>query len=152
MNRRALLIAIPAVALAGCTASQLAQWQTDAKLLDAGLQGVVPILQKGGIVIPAAVPGYLGMLDGAVQSILGAASASAAQAPVVQAAKAVNALVGVLSAIPVLPPVVTAALLAAQVLLPIIEQAVGINVVGAAPSDVSPDMARAMLMAVAGAK
>lgn len=131
--------------LAGCTAPQLAQFQTDTNLINAGLQGILPILQKGGIAVPAALSGYLSALASAAQAVLGAATASAAQSPVSQVAAAVNAIVGVLAGLSLVSPPVTALLLAAQVLLPIIETAVGIKVVGAPAGAMSPDAARLIL-------
>jgi hypothetical protein len=59
----------------------------------------------------------------------------------------VNAIVAAAATIPALPPVVTVALSAAQVLLPVIEADVNLLVTSAVRSPMSADVAREILKA-----
>ena len=106
--------------------------------------------------VTAAIPGglppnvsqALGDLVSLSQALSSVQSATSAQPTVAQVAKDVNTIVNALSVLPLPPPAPTI-LLAASVLLPVIEGAVGVAVpstAAAAPGAMNPADARMHLM------
>lgn len=151
MNRRTLLVAAALLPVVGCaqinlTPSSLA---SDAALIVNGINTVAKNY-AAGFGLPANTVNQIQVWAAAASkaaSDISATISTASSLTNVQAiATALNGIVGVLATVPVLPPVVTAALTAAQVLLPVIESLVGITVpAGAAPAGMTPDAARAYL-------
>ena len=151
MNRRTLLVAAALLPVAGCaqinlTPSSLA---SDAALIVNGINTVAKNY-AAGFGLPAntvnQIQGWAAAASKAASDISATISTASSLTNVQAIATALNGIVGVLATVPVLPPVVTAALTAAQVLLPVIESLVGITVpAGAAPAGMTPDAARAYL-------
>lgn len=153
MNRRHLLIATPALLLAGCVTGNtaLATVAQDVATIASGLLGVLPNLPAN--IIPSATMAAVGAAVADLQSLASqvssAASTTAAQPIVKQVETDVNTIVNALAAFPIPAPFSTA-IQAAAVLLPIIEVAVGFVVpASAVRGAMTPDQARAALKAVA---
>jgi hypothetical protein len=167
LSRRTLLrgtaAAVPATLLAGCGlsiggtsgATILATVQTDARNLVAGLTGALPALQA---VISAStyatVAADLQKAGLYVDQLANLSNLTAAQSPVLFIANAISDALTVATKIP-LPANITVILTAAQVLLPIIESAVGLSSApapSALQSMMSADEARAILKKAAAGK
>ena len=152
MNRRNALLALwgAAVTLTGCAGGSNvpANVATDAGLIASGLAGAF----KSVAAVPGAVVTALSDLASAAQALASADTTAAAQ-PLVQRIEAdVNAVVAAVAALP-LPANVSTAITAAQVLLAVIEA--GVNLVvsaSAAPAAMTPEEARLVLAALAGAR
>ncbi|MGH6714580.1 MAG: hypothetical protein ACREDC_00150 [Bradyrhizobium sp.] len=155
LSRRALFgaTAIAALALAGCAngSPTLATVAVDVKTIANGLSGALANLPPG--TVPASkspiVQAALADLAVVAAGISSADSAAAAQPMILRVETDVNAVVGILSSMP-LPAPLPAVFQAAMVLLPVVEAGVGMAVpVGAAPSRMSPSEARAVLAGAA---
>lgn len=155
--QRGLMLACAPIALAGCAtltgrtaATIAAQVVSDAQTIATGLSGVLPALTALRT-IPAATASSVSTLlseaIGVAKSISSGMTASAAQPLVKQIEGDVNAAVQALAVLP-LPPSIESVLLAAQVLLPVVESAVGLAVpAGAVKGGMTPAQARAVLKA-----
>lgn len=162
MNRflRPMMFVVPGLMLVAACATQTpgttpvattpATVVSDVNTIAAALQAELPAL--------SAIPGVnVGSVSSAIADVQKAASAvtaamalTSSQSSVNQIAADVSALVG---AIPpgVLPPNVQTVITAAQVLLPVVELAVGLAApAGATPTSMTADQARAVLKAAAG--
>jgi len=132
------------------TAQALAQQTvTDLALIDNGLTALSPLLTTSGV--PAAtlatVQADLVTADTFAKAAETATTTAAAQQPVQQAETYLNTALGLVSGLP-LPPKVAGIVTALNVLMPVIETAVGIvtNAVGAGGE--TPDEARAVLAGI----
>lgn len=143
------------LALVGCTNGTLnnqavATVAQDVAIIANGLKGALPALGTAGA-IPAdklgAISQAIANLQTVSVTIAAAASTSAALPDVQQVEADVNAIVAALVGVPGLPQNVTLALVAAQVLLPVVETAVGM-IVPPSPKAyaMTPNEARAILI------
>lgn len=157
LSRRAALggVSMGAVALlagcAGLTASQVTQKiVTDIDLVANGLAKTIPTIQG----LPSQyqpkvnkIVTDIGYIRGLTKSISSSMSATAAQPVVSQIVNDVNAVLSAAAALP-LPAPISTILLAASVLLPVIEVGVGLPVTASAPkTSMTPVEARAILRA-----
>lgn len=124
----------------------------DVAIIANGLQGTIPALNAAGVIPAEKVAGVsqaIANLQALSSALATTASLSAAQPIVQQVELDVNAIVSALVGIKGLPQNVTLALVAAQVLLPVVETAVGM-VISTPPKAVhyamSPNEARAILI------
>lgn len=164
VTRRALLgsAAIAPIALAGCAelrggslpSAKLAQVLSDVRDIASGLVGVLPSL--GSIQgIPASVVATAGDYIVKIKDVSGqlasVTTASAAQPLVKQLESLVNALLAAVTPFVAGIPTVGAIFAAANVLLPVIETAVGLIVPAQAPAmaGMTPAEARLILRAAA---
>lgn len=158
ISRRCLMVSaaalVPVLAVIGCAGTQanIAQWAQDAQTIDAGLKGALTNLGTMNVdgmtpALATKINGYLTQLDTLAAQIQAASNATVAQPTAQQIAQIVNAIVAALAGLP-LPPAVSGAVIAASVLAPAIETAVGLTVAPAA-SRMSPDEARRTLRAAA---
>lgn len=131
LSRRRLLTYAPVVVvgLSGCTAAQInaavQQAASDALTIANGLTG---LLTQLGNYAPASVVALAGSIIAKIQAVataMTAASQSGATSLVNELESLLNALVSALAGLPGLPSIVTDALNAASILLPIIEGALG---------------------------
>jgi hypothetical protein len=154
MNRRTLLanssivaIGLTAVGIVGCagltTNQVLSQAAADANAIAQGLKNILPQIGALAGVSPATVA-TVGQAIADIQTvaaaITGATTAGAAQPSVVQLETDLNAIVAALASLTVIPPPISTALMAASILLPLIETAVGMVV----PAQASLAMAKAV--------
>ena len=161
MQRRRLFTLAPvgaALALAGCGASvstaTVATLAADVDAVAGGLAAIVPQITSLAGLPPQTVASLIAALAG-VQSA--AAKIKAANDPTGSAtvdavkmfAGAVNAIVQAAAAIPIIPEPVHLGLLAASVLLPVIEGLAGIVAAPAGPGAMPPDAARLILVGLA---
>lgn len=168
MRRRRLLALTPAaaIALAGCaggapgapSAQNVAVAIQDVGLIATGLGNALP--QLAALNVPGLTPQVLATcktallgIQACAQAIKGATTPEAAQPTVAQVETYLNAIVGALAGLP-LPPPINTALLAATILLPLIEAAVNMAVppsttlpAPAATPAMTPDQARGVLNA-----
>lgn len=156
VSRREMLGLIAAVPLAGCagsttTANTIAQQVvSDVGLIATGLQAALPGLTTTAGVSATAVSkvsGYVTQLQSLASSVTTSLTTTSAQ-PVIQQ---IISVVGEIAAVagPALPPPWGTAILAAEVLLPVVASAVGIamastSAAAAAPA-MTPSMARTVL-------
>lgn len=153
MNRFALPFLAMLVALTACAGGQnLAQIASDAHMIAAGLQSVVGNPTIGAMIAPSdmsRVQAALADLSSVSATLADAPSASAAKPSVAQLVADTNVVVAATARLP-LPPPMPAVLQAANVLLPVLEAAVGLPVAAsAAANTMSPDSARLVLAATA---
>jgi hypothetical protein len=132
------------------TAQAIAQQTvTDLALIDNGLTALGPLLTTSGVPTAtlSSIQNDLTLADGFAKAAETATTTAAAQSPVSQAETYLNAALGALNGLP-LPPKVAGIVTALNVLMPVIETAVGIvtNAVGASAE--TPDEARAVLAGV----
>lgn len=157
LNRRMLLrtsaLALPAIGLAGCaslgitlTPAQVAQ---DAASIAGGLAQVVASLGTAAGLSStdiSTIAQWASTAQTAASGVASTLTASQALPFVSQIAVAVNTVVAILAKVTVLPAPIPTILAAAEVLLPVLESAVGIAVpAGAAPGGMSVAQARAVL-------
>jgi hypothetical protein len=156
--RRRRVLAIGSLAgllpLAACAGGQLPTPSigvvaNDVKIIATGLQGVMN--QLGALSVPGLTPQVLNTcqtslagLQTCAAAIANASSAVDAKPTVEQVEGYVNAFVGALAVLP-LPAPVNTALVAATILLPVIEAAVGLAISNAPPATMTPDQARSAL-------
>jgi hypothetical protein len=157
MSRRAFLGTTSTLVLgatvAACTSAQIQGVATavvsDADLIDTGLQGAFKTIASVSKIAPATVTAVntaLGDIDIAVKAVAGSLTNAAAQTPVQNLVAAVTALGAALTGVTV-PVSMQSALTAAETLLPIIAQAVGLAMTFAAPHNgMTPDAARKVLI------
>ena len=141
MNRRTVLLA--PLALAACNNpaqidTVLATVVADAQTIAGGLQGMLP--QLGALNLPGLTPAVMAIVGSAVADLQGVAtslqsvSAVASAQPLVQKIESyVNVIVSTLAALP-LPPPISTILVAASVLLPVLESTVGLIVNSLTPA------------------
>jgi hypothetical protein len=148
MNRRGFLTAIMVAAVAGCATSSgdvPATVASDAALIASGLAGAF----KNIPAVPSNVPAALADLATAAQALDAADTASAARPLVERIITDVAAVVTATAGMP-LPAPIAEALAAAQVLLPVIEAAVGMIANATAEHvGMTPGEARLILRAAA---
>lgn len=157
LSRRAALGGVSmaaVVALAGCagmTGTQLTQRiVTDINLVAGGLAKTLPTITG----MPAQYQPQVNkivkditLVQGLTKTISTSLTATAAKPVVTQIVQDVNAVISVGAALP-LPPPISTILLAASVLLPVIEAGVGLPVMAAAPkTKMTRAQARAILAA-----
>jgi hypothetical protein len=152
LSRRSLCLAVPLV-LAGCNGQapsgpSIAMVAQDVNLIAGGLSKALTQVQMLGV--PGLTPQILNTcqialtgVQGVAQSLAGVSSVQDAQPLIVRVEGYVNAIVDALAVLPLPPPVQTA-LLAATILLPVVEAAVNMAVPPAAAT-MTPDQARAAL-------
>ena len=156
MNRRKFLVAATALVSAsaglvacGVTPSQAAQ---DVASIAAAFQSSLP--QFSSVTgIDASKMGVIGTAVADLQKVAAAFSGAdnaTAQTLVGRIEADVNAVVGVAAALPLIPPPINMILMAATVLLPVIETAIGMVVkpqvaLRASAAQMSPDQARLIL-------
>jgi hypothetical protein len=150
----AVAVAGMLTACAGQNAAQVTQLAaTDAQTLAAGLQAELPAIES----VPGVSASTVSLVKVALSDLQTEAAALSTSLttteaqPVVQKIEAdVNAVVQAASGLPGIPPAVTSVLQAADVVLPIIEESVGLitNVVGS-PA-MGPAQALVILHAAAG--
>lgn len=166
MFRREFLTMTASVPLIGILAScagkspssTLAQVITDVGTIAAGLAGVLPSLAKVTGISQETINNinvWIADLQKAGTAIVSATTVAAAQPIVQQVETDVNAIVAALSGLP-LPSAIETVVLAASILLPVIETAVGLALPPSAPtarmaasSTMSVDQARLVLRASA---
>lgn len=157
MNRRTLLAGVSALAISGCAtfSANFARAADDVSTIAAGLQQVLNNPAVAGLVpvsIMEQANVWLVQLQQAAGSLKLAVTTGGAQDAVHQAEVLINAIVGALSKFP-LPAPIPQILLAATILLPIIEAAVGMLIKPTANvSSMSPEQARITLKAYAQKK
>jgi hypothetical protein len=132
------------------TAQAIAQQTvTDLTLIDNGLTALGPLLTTSGVPAAALATAQkdITLADAFANAAKVATTTAEAQGPVQQAETYLNAAFGALSTV-TLPPAPQKIVTALNVLLPVVEAAVGIvtNAVGASPE--TPDEARAVLAGV----
>jgi hypothetical protein len=159
-TRRTILYATPAfLAACGTTGTvDVTQAIADAGIITNGIAGVVQSLVTLGRISPAqqiSIAGYISTARIAQAQLSASASALNNVTNLQGVEDAINAALPILSAIPGLPPEITVGIVAAQVLLPIIEATIAqlLNKppkVSAARQAMSPDSARAVLLKAAG--
>lgn len=162
ISRRTLMTmtsSVALLALAGCSSmarSGLAkQVVDDVAAIAGGLQAVLGPLSTIVGISPSTLATVSNLVSGitAVAQQVSAATTTSAAQPLVQQIEAdVNAVVAALASLP-LPPQISMALMAAQVLLPLIEAAVNLVITPAPPkavaSGMTPNGARIYLKSIA---
>lgn len=131
------------------SSSNVAMVAQDVNLIAGGLSKAIAQLQVIGV--PGLTPQILNIcqtslagVQGVAQSLAGVSTVQDAQPLIVRVEGYVNAIVGALAVLPLPPPVQTA-LLAATILLPIVEAAVNLAVPPQPAPAMTPDAARAAL-------
>jgi len=163
MDRRHLLATAALLPLAACAPGQSASSVTpsqvvnDIGLIATGLTGALPALGLAGVSAStvATVGKYVSQISGLASSVSTALSTSAALPVVEQIGSVLQQILTVAG--PLLPPPWGAAVMAAEVLLPVIESGVGMLVNAATPAPtapaplitMTPDQARQFLASVA---
>lgn len=161
-TRRTALLG-PILILAGCTGItgtvDVSTAITDAGIVVNGVAGVYQSILTlyPGRVSAAQQASVAGYLDAARNGLAQLSSSATTLTGLQGVEDAVNAVLPIIAAIPGLPPEVTAGVLAAQVLLPIIEGVVAQlrgqpPKVAAARAGMSPERARETLRKAAGQK
>lgn len=147
VSRREVLGLIAAAPLAGCaagtstTANAIAsQVVTDVGLIATGLAGALPGLVGAGLSVStvAAVGGYVNQLQSLAGSVTTALTTTSAQPVIQQILSVVEEIAAVAG--PALPPPWGTAVLAAEVLLPVIASAVGIATAAGTTTAAAPAM------------
>lgn len=155
VSRREILGLLAVAPIAGCTASSTTTANTiaqqvvsDVGLIATGLQAALPgLTTTAGIsaTTVSKVGGYVSQLQSLASSVTTSLTTTSAQ-PVIQQ---VISVIGQIAAVagPALPPPWGTAILAAEVLLPVIASAVGIAMAStsAAAPAMTPSMARTVL-------
>ena len=157
MNRRSLLAGGAVIVLLGACSSTvnpnsvIAQVEADVVLIGNGLQAVLAEVSSLNL-LPATLittlQGYVTDIEAAAKALATAATNVAAQPVVQQVAAAVQAIVTLLAALP-LPPDIALAVQAAQVLIPIIEAAIGFLTTAPISIVMTPTEARLILAGMA---
>lgn len=163
VSRRSLMLGVTMLPLAAgaCATADVEKAERllkivvkNAKVIAGGLKGV--LAQLGALNVPGLTPAILAVVGTAVDGTIKVAgdleavtSLAAAQPLVEKIGTYVQTVVGALATLP-LPERVTTGLRAAAILLPVIETAVGLVANSAADPGMSPDQARAVLLAAAG--
>lgn len=155
LARRSLFAVVPFAALTACNgmppSQNIAVVAQDVQIIATGLSKT--LTQLSALNLPGLTPAVLDIAQTALaglqtvaKALAGVSTATDAQPLVVRVEGYVNAFVGAVSMLPVLPPEIRTALIAAQLLLPIIETAVNLAV---PPKTAAPtmtlDQARAAL-------
>jgi hypothetical protein len=138
------LVLLPAACSSMPTVVDVTTVSSDVNTIATGLAGALANIPG----VPVAVTNALTDLAKEAAAINSASTQAAQQTVVEQVEADVNAIVAAAATIPALPPVVTVALSAAQVLLPVIEADVNL-LVASAPvrAPMSADVAREILKA-----
>ena len=136
--------------LAACVngAVSLPTVATDADNIATGLAAAAKDLRDANVLSAAQLvqlDDALSAVQAAAAAVAQATSASAAQPEVEQLAAAVNAMVAAISEVPTLPAPVPEILAAANVMLPVLESAVGLPVPAAASAAMTPSEAERVL-------
>lgn len=146
----AALLFAPALAMFACSTTSvtaaLKQAASDANIIATAISNALPQLATVQGIPPDSLTkaaSFVVDIQRAAAAISAASTAADAQPSVQQLEAGFNALVGVLATLP-LPPQVATVIQAANVLLPVIEIAVGMAVTPKAGA-MSPDQARAVL-------
>ena len=164
MDRRHLLATAALLPLAACappgqsgSAVTPSQVVNDIGLIATGLTGALPALGLAGVSAStvATVGKYVSQISGLASSVSTALSTSAALPVVEQIGSVLQQILTVAG--PLLPPPWGTAVMAAEVLLPVIESGVGMLVNAATPAPtapaplitMTPDQARQFLASVA---
>lgn len=154
LARRSLFAAVPFAALTACNgmppSQNIAVVAQDVQIIATGLSKT--LTQLSALNLPGLTPAILDITQTALaelqtvaQALAGVSTATDAQPLVIRVEGYVNAFVGALSILP-LPPEIKTALIAAQILLPVVEMAVNLAAPPkAAATTMTADQARAAL-------
>lgn len=152
VSRREVLGLIASAPLAGCAGSTTtgaiaSQVVSDVGLIASGLAGALPGLTGISASTASTITGYVNQLTslaGGVTTLLTATSAQPIIQQVISIVEDIAAIAG-----PALPPPWGTAIMAAEVLLPVLASAVGIFMPAAAAAPaMSPSQARLVLSAI----
>ncbi len=160
MNRRTFLLGTTALPLSACglklSPVVIGVIATDVSIVAAGMQSVLRALTSiPGV--PAAIVASVGTYVAGIQSVAAAIASVPAGSPATTVADKlkiiegfVNAIIAALAALAFIPPPISTYLVAASILLPVVEAAAGLvaSMLSPPPSPVpvaSPEQARVVL-------